>query len=298
MTLATLLSDWHIEPTIVVGLVVAAALYLRGARYSRRAGLARHLVWWRACAFAAGLLVVFLALDSALDAAADTALTAHMVQHELLVMLAAPLLLVGAPLWPIWRAVPLSARRATLGWAIERRWPRRVGHLLGVVFFGPAQALALFVAGFSVWHIPALYDAALANDTLHAVEHVTFLAVALLFWAQVLPSRPLRPRLSYAMRLVYLGVAGLYSSVMGSVFMFSTAPFYPHYVAEQSSGAGGAAAALVDQHLAGSAMDIPGVLVLFVAMSALLWLWLRDDERQPTTAAQSLHAASPRHMTP
>ncbi|HEU5438564.1 MAG TPA: cytochrome c oxidase assembly protein [Ktedonobacterales bacterium] len=294
MTFATVLSDWQIEPTIVVGLVIAAALYWRGARYSRRAGLARHLVWWRACAFATGLLVVFFALDSALDTAADVSLTAHMAQHELLVMVAAPLLLVGAPLWPIWRAVPLAARRATLGWAIERRWPRQLGHVLGAAFFGPAQALAIFIAGFSVWHIPALYEAALASGTLHAAEHMCFLAVALLFWSQVLPSRPLRPRLSYAMRMVYLGVAGLYSSVMGSVFMFSTAPFYPHYVAQQ----GGAASALVDQHLAGSAMDIPGVLVLFVAMSALLWLWLRDEERQQTAAAHPLRAASPRQMAP
>jgi putative membrane protein len=297
MTFADLLSNWPIEPAIVVGLALTVVLYWRGTRYSRRVGLTRHLAWWRACAFVAGLLVIFLALDGPMDIAADSSLSAHMMQHELLVMVAAPLLLVGAPLWPVWRALPLAARRAALGWAIERRWPRRLGHALAAVLFRPAQALALFVAGFSLWHIPTLYDAALSNDTIHAGEHLSFLVVALLFWAQVLPSRPLRPRLGYVMQLVYLGVAGLYSSVMGSLFMFSTAPFYPYYVVRQGGGPAGAAAALVDQHLAGSAMDIPGVLVFFVAMSALLWLWLRDDERQ-AAASPSLRATSARHGMP
>jgi putative membrane protein len=298
MTFADLLSNWPIEPAIVVGLALAAVLYWRGIRYSRRVGLTRHLAWWRACAFASGLLVVFFALDGPLDIAAESSLTAHMVQHELLVMGAAPLLLVGAPLWPVWRALPLAARRGVLGWAIERRWPRRLGHALAAALLGPAPALLLFVAGFSLWHIPALYDAALSNDTIHAGEHLSFLAIALLFWAQVLPPRPLWPELGYVMRLVYLGVAGLYSSVMGSVFMFSTAPFYPYYIAREDTSPAGAAAVLVDQHLAGSAMDIPGVLVFFVAMSALLWLWLRADERQ-AAAIPSLHATTnARHGMP
>lgn len=296
MILADLLSNWPVEPAIVVGLILAIALYWRGVRYSQRMGLARHLVWWRTCAFAAGLFVVFFALNGPMDVAADSSLSAHMAQHELLVMVAAPLLLVGAPLWPFWRAVPLTIRRGVLGWAIARRWPRRLGHVLTVAFFGPVQALVIFIVGFSLWHIPALYDAALANDTVHAAEHLTFLAIALLFWVQVIPSRPLHPRLSYPMQLVYVGVAGVYSSVMGSFFMFSTAPFYPYYVGQTGGGSAGVAAALVDQHIAGSAMDIPGVLIFFVAMSALLWLWLRDDEQEVIGSA-SIRAASARHRT-
>lgn len=293
MIVANLLETWNVQPAIVVGLVLAGVLYWRGVGYSRRVGLARHLAWWRELAFAVGLLVVFVALDGPMDNAADRSLSVHMVQHELLVMVAAPLLLMGAPLWPVWRAVPLAARRGVLGWVIKNRWPRQLGHLLETALFGPVQGIALFVAVFSLWHIPALYDAALAGGTVHAAEHLSFLAAALLFWVQILPSRPLRPQLSYVMRLVYLGVAGIYSSAMGSFFMFSTAPFYPYYLARHGGGSAGAAAALVDQHLAGSAMDIPGVLIFFVAMSTLLWLWLRDDEHP--SASLSLRASSAHH---
>lgn len=298
MNIPAILSSWSIEPAIVAGLAIAAVLYWLGVRYSRRAGLARRLTWWRSAAFAAGLLVVFFALDGPMDAAADTWLTAHMAQHELLVMVAAPLLLFGAPLWPWWRAVPLATRRATLGWAIRHRWPRRIGHALSVALFGPIQGIVFLIAGFSVWHLPALYDAALRNDTVHALEHITFLIVALLFWAQVIPSRPLQPRLGYVMRVVYVGIAGLYSSVMGSAFMFSTAPFYPYYAALARPA--GAPSALVDQHIAGSAMDIPGVLIFLVAMCVLLWLWLSEDERQadPIPARSPALRAAARHVTP
>lgn len=279
MNLTVYLADWTIEPAIVASLVLAAVLYWLGVRYSRRAGLARRLTWWRAACFAAGLLVIFFALDGPMDAAADTWLTAHMVQHELLVMVAAPLLLFGAPLWPMWRAVPLGARRASLGWVIRSRWPRRLSHAIGRALFGPVQAIVIFIAGFTIWHIPVLYDAALTNDTVHATEHATFLAVALLFWAQVIPSRPIQPRLGYIGRTVFVSVAGLYSSVVGGAFMFSTAPFYAYYAALKRPA--GAPSALVDQHLAGTAMDIPGVLIFFVAITALLWLWMREDERRP-----------------
>ncbi len=279
MNVSAYLTDWTIEPAIVVSLVLAAALYWLGVRYSRRAGLARRLTWWRSACFAAGLLVIFFALDGPMDSAADMWLTAHMVQHELLVMIAAPLLLLGAPLWPMWRAVPLEARRVSLGWVIRVRWPRRVAHAVSQALFGPIQAIVIFIVGFTIWHIPALYDAALTSDTAHAAEHVTFLAAALLFWAQVIPSRPIQPRLGYIGRTVFIAVAGLYSSVVGSAFMFSTAPYYPYYAALARPA--GAPAALVDQHLAGTAMDIPGVLIFFVAITTLLWLWMREDERQP-----------------
>jgi cytochrome c oxidase assembly factor CtaG len=93
----------------------------------------------------------------------------------------------------------------------------------------------------------------------------------------VIPWRPQRPRLGYALRAIYVGVAGAWASMIGALFMFTVAPFYPQYGAPASPSV---AAALVDQHLAGAVLDIPGVTVFFVAMSTLLYLWLREDERQ------------------
>ena len=104
----SVLTDWTLEPTVVAGLAIAALLYGRGAIYSRRHGQATQLHWWRVLAFYGGLLVIFVALESALDDYAEQVLWAHMIQHELLMMVAPPLLLLGMPTLPVWRAVPLA----------------------------------------------------------------------------------------------------------------------------------------------------------------------------------------------
>jgi putative membrane protein len=165
----------------------------------------------------------------------------------------------------------------TLRGVLRLGWPRRVWEWIEGWLFAPATALVLFVVTFSVWHLPRFYDAAEANEGIHALQHWTFLATSLLVWAQVIPSRPLRPRLSYVGQAIYVVVLGMYSNVIGSIFVFSTAPFYAYYV--NLPRASGAASPLVDQHLAGAAMDVPGTIVLFIAVTFLLWLWLRDDER-------------------
>jgi len=275
--MGNLLTDWQFEPVVFGGVALAALLYYGGFAYSKRHGSARGVAWWRAACFGLGLLAILVALESSLDDLADTRLWAHMVQHEILIMVAPPLLLLGMPLLPMWRAVPLRLRRSTLGWTMRQRWPRRLWHTVGAWLLAPIPAFVLFVADFSLWHHPALYDAALASQNVHSLEHLTFLATALLFWVQVIPARPVRPRLGYIGRTLYLGVAGLYSSLVGGFFMFSVAPYYSHYAALERSA--GDMSALVDQHLAGAAMDVPGVIVFFVAMCALLWLWLGEDQR-------------------
>ena len=108
MSIQQVLTDWSFEPGVYIGVALAALLYWRGVIYSRPRGLARHWRWWHGLSFTAGLLVVFLALESALDDLADQLLWAHMVQHELLVIVAAPLLLLGAPAMPAWRGVQIG----------------------------------------------------------------------------------------------------------------------------------------------------------------------------------------------
>lgn len=280
-------TDWPLDPAVLVGIALAAALYDVGLIYgSRRLG--RRPRSWQVASYYLGLFVLLVALESPLDTLAGARLWAHMLEHELLTMVAAPLLLLGQPLMPLWRAVPLPARRATLGWALRLGWPRRLWHAVGATLLAPIPVLALFVIGFSIWHAPALYDAALAAPVVHALEHATFFGTALLFWAQIIPARPAtRPRLGYVGRTLYLGASGAYSSIVGSIFMFSVAPFYPHYASLPRAAAD--MSALVDQHLAGAAMDVPGVLIFFVAICALLWLWLGEDQR----AAAAESAARP-----
>ena len=292
MTLQTLLRDWPFDPAVIGGVALSALLYWLGLRYSIRAGLSRHVRWWQVVAFAAGLLVVLIALDSPLDTLADNWLWAHMIQHDLLTMVVPPLLLLGAPAWPFWRAVPLKARRATLGWALRQRWPRRLWDAIEHYVLAPVPVWLLYVGVYAIWHIPSLYDAAIAQQPIHILEHITFLGTSLLLWAQVIPSHPLRPRLSYPMRALYVCAVGMYSNLIGSLFVFSVGPFYPHYALLPRPA--GAMTALVDQHLAGAAMDVPGTTIFFVAVSAVLWLWLRDDERAPATRPLAAGASARR----
>lgn len=279
MNLSASLTGWQFEPSVVIALGVSALLYTCGVSYSTHRGLARHLRWWRHLAFAGGLLAIFIALESPLDDAADTLLWAHMIQHELLVLVAAPLLLLGAPAWPMWRGIPLAARRASLRWVLRQGWPRRLWHAVSSTFKRPLVAWLLFNGVFTVWHIPALYDLALDHQPVHVFEHVCFIVTALVFWAQVIPSRPSRTVLSYPRQAVYLGAAGIVSNVLGSVYIFSTGPLYAHYAVLARPA--GMMSDLVDQHFAGAAMDIPSMLTFFVAMIAVIGLWLQEEERAP-----------------
>lgn len=292
MTLQTLLLDWPFDPAVVGGIALSALLYWLGLRYSLRAGLVRHLRWWQVATFATGLLVVLIALDSPLDTLADRWLWAHMIQHDLLTIVVPPLLLLGAPAWPFWRSIPLPARRATLGWVLRQRWPRRLWHAVDRYVLAPWPMWLLYIGVYSIWHIPLLYEAALEQQSIHVLEHILFLGTALLLWAQVIPSHPLQPRLSYPMRALYLCAVGMHANLIGSLFVFSVAPFYPHYALLARPA--GTMTALIDQHLAGAAMDVPGTIILFGAVSVVLWLWLRDDERAAKATALPAGASARR----
>jgi putative membrane protein len=277
MTAQNLLFDWSVDPVVVAGLLLTALLYARGVRYARAHGLARHWHGGQAVAFFAGLYLLFIALDSGIDVWASRYLWVHMVQHEVLVLVVAPLLLLGAPLMPLWRAVPVSARRATLLWAIKHRWPWRWGRDVGRLFGSPWVAGALFAGAFLFWHLPPLYDLALQQHGVHILEHATFLGTALAFWAAVIPSWPLRPRMSCVARALYLSGAALWMNVLNGFFIFSTGVLYPYYAALPRSLGG--LSLLEDQHIAGAVMDVPGTAILVVFVMVLLGLWLQEDER-------------------
>ena len=279
MSIEELLRAWPVDPLVLVGIGVCALLYWRGLRYSVGRGLTRHLHTWQPLAFAGGLVALLVALDSPLDVAASDLLWAHMVQHELLTIVAAPLLVLSQPAWPLWRGVPLPARRSGLRWVLRQGWPRRLYSMVSRPFRSPVVVWILFIGSFSMWHIPALYDLALEQTPVHVAEHLVFLGTALLFWAQVIPGPHARQALSFAQRAIYLGAAGLHSNILGAVFVFSTGPLYAYYAALPRGA--GTMSLLSDQHFAGAAMDVPGTIVFFVAIIALLGFWLQEDERAP-----------------
>ena len=179
------LGDWTWDPLVISALVASAAIYAVGAvRMTRRAGAARPGMRRQALAHGAGLAVLALALLSPLDRVSDALFSAHMVQHELLMLVAAPLIVLGRP------AAPLL-------WTLPRRWrvrTRRAAHRPALVWAwrvltAPAVALVLHAAARWLWHVPAAFEAALADGAIHSLQHATFFGTAVLFWWTLIHGR-------------------------------------------------------------------------------------------------------------
>jgi cytochrome c oxidase assembly factor CtaG len=294
MSLQSLPWSWAFEPPVLIGLLLAAVLYVRGLQYGLRAGLTRSISWWRVASFFGGLVAILLALESPVDLWSQQYLWAHMVQHELLIFVVPPLLLFGAPLWPIWRAIPLSGRRQSLRWFMRHPRPRRFVLAVGRFLFAPRTVWFLFVGDFLVWHLPALYDQALRNQTVHDAEHLLFLVTALLFWSQMIPSHPLKPRMSYARQAMYVVAAGVFMQFVALVLVYSGQPVYQYYMTV--SRPAGALPLDVDQTTAGALMNLTGMIIFGTAFMVLTWFWLADDERHP--AGVTPPDADNRHIGP
>lgn len=292
--LRVLVTGWSFEPSVILGIVFAALLYWRGWRYSMQRGIGRHLRGWRAFLFACGLGVIFVALESPIDHWSDYYFWVHMLQHELLLLVAAPLLLLGEPAWPIWRALPPGWRRAMLSWALRQQWFHQLAHFVDKRLFAPVTAWALYAGVFTLWHLPAAYDLALQHQLIHDAEHLLFLGTALLFWVQVIPSRPLKPRLSYMSQALFLFAAAVEGGLVNLVFMFSPNPVYPYYVTLARIGRPapfGMLFALTDQKAGGGVMDVAAGLVFMIAIMVVLGLWLAADEKADTDQLAPAHAA-------
>ena len=250
-----------IEPLVLVPAVVAAALYLRGwTTLSRR--MPERFGRRQAIVFLVGLGTVLLASSALLDSSGHRLLWAHMIQHLLLMVVAPPLLWMGAPVAPVLLGLPRSVRGAVargLAWRRIRRLSAWLTH--------PAASWIAFVIAFWGWHVPALYELALESDFWHHVEHACFLGAALLFWRPVIlpwPARSPWPR--WAM-IPYLVLADFQNSVLAAIFTFGDRVIYAAYsTIPRGAGEG---SALEDQALAGVIMWVPGSILFFVPV---LWL--------------------------
>jgi len=222
--------------------------------------------------FFLGLLVVLAALATQLEQYAYELFSAHMLQHMLLTIVAAPLLLLGAPVLPLLRGLPRGLRRGIFG-PVARWYPLRV--LLHTVR-SPMVAGILYVGGLYFWHIPRVYDAAVEDPLLHSLEHGWYLATALLFWSVVIDPLPFRSTLPHPARIVYLLLAGAaQNTILGGVLAFSSRVFYRHY--ETSSLAYGIDP-LTDQRTGGAIMWVPGDMIFLAGASFAFFAWLRTEE--------------------
>ena len=242
-------------------------MYLRGARARRR------WPWWRSALFLLGLVAVLVSLVSPIDTIALELFSVHMVQHMLLLVVAAPLLLVGAPVRPLLRGLPFAIRRTVVRAVARNTAFRALVH----VARRPLVAAALYVVGLYAWHVPALYDAAVENTTIHVLEHSWFLVTALLFWSVVIDPAPFRATLPYAARIPFLLLVGAaQNTILGGLLAFSDRSYYAPYL---TTTARYGLDPLTDQHLGGAIMWVPGDLIFLVAASFAFFLWLQSEEQ-------------------
>jgi putative membrane protein len=270
---------WTFPPASVIGLLILAGGYLEGVRLVSRGGGPPNPGRRTAC-FLAGVGVLALSLLSPIDTYAERLLSVHMVQHILITMVAAPLLLIGGPVTLILRSATPRGRRRFLRPALRSRVAQTLGN--------PVLTWTGFAGVMWGTHFTGLYELALERQSVHALEHLVYLAAALLFWWPVLRVDPSPARLPYAGRILYLFAAMPVTAFLGLAIYGSDRVLYPHYlVASARLGI----SALADQHLAGAIMWVSAMVVMLPALARVLFEWLDREDR---LGVRAMEGSAPR----
>ena len=277
--------DWSFNPPLVLIADLALFYWIGNARTItplRKRTAQRRRTW----CFYAALAVLAVALCSPIELLSEQLFWVHMVQHVLLIAVAAPLLVLSRPWVRLWRCLPLSGRRRL---ARGLAHGRRTAPLRGLArFLGrPAPAFALFSVVLIGWHVPALFDATLRSGTLHALEHTLFFSTSVLFFKQVIPSAPLRITLPAPARVIYTIGAMIVMWALAVVLALEPHPLYSFY-ANLPSRPGGITA-LADQQIAAGIMWVPGSITFLIVVLAYVHRWLmpapQSSGRAPQLAA-------------
>ncbi len=274
---AVLLS-WSVPPAATFALLLTALVYLRGWFLMWRAAVP-FVPLWRAVSFLLGLLSLWIALASPLDTFSSFVLTAHMLQHMMLMMLAPPLILMGAPVVPLVRGLPVFAAREFAGPFLNWRVANRVGETLT----HPVVALLLMGVTMFAWHTPRLYELALASSSWHEVEHACFLLASLVFWWPVIQPWPSRTRWPRWAVVPYLLVGDLENTALSAILVFSDRLLYPSYAAVPRLFG---FPALHDQAAAGAIMWVIGSLAFVIPAIAIAVQCLQSN-RWPAQASSA-----------
>ena len=275
---------WNFDPELILPVALLTGLYLRGLRVWR--DRSRDHPRWRTACYLLGMALLLAAVETPLDALAEHHFSAHMIQHELLMMFVAPLILLGAPTTPVLRGVPRVVRRRLVRPVARRReaafaW-RALTH--------PLTALAAFTAILWAWHLaPGWYDAAVRDDLVHDAQHLSFALAGALIWWCVIDPRPLRARLGYVGRMGFLVVASTPKSFLGALIVFAEEPLYGFW---NDAPPILALTPLEDQELGGILMWVPSQMMFLLAVGLVFAVWARkSEERQRALDDARLAAA-------
>jgi putative copper resistance protein D len=262
------LAAWSFDPLAVALIAVAAGAYIVAVRRVNAAHPTNRHPRLRTWCWFGGLAAIGLALLSPIEAYEGSLFSVHMVQHMLLQLVAAPLLLAGGPITLALRASTPPVRHRLL--AILQS---RIVHAISF----PLVAWLLFAAANWGWHFSTLYNDALENAALHYLQHATLLATALLFWWPVIGVDPSPWRLPYPVRLLYLFLALPQSSFLGIAIMEAPGVLFPHYLTNVRDWG---LSPLEDQQLGGIIMWTVGDLAFLIGMGIVVGLWVRQEDRR------------------
>jgi putative membrane protein len=267
----TWMTSWRLDPLVVVGLFGIGLVSVEATRRLKRIGA--ELPRSRERCFLAGLVVVFLALDGPVDAGASALLSVHMLQHMLLTMVAAPLVVLGAPVTLALRVSSPETRTRILLPVLNSRLVR--------IAANPLVTWSLLFVVLWATHLTSLYEAAIQNGGVHALEHLAYLGSAVLFWWSVVGLDPIPARISHPARILYLFLAMPPMAFLGLAIYSSDRLLYTYYATVPGATI---TSALADQHLAGALMWEGGMFVVVPALAFVLLDWMRREERAAVRA--------------
>jgi cytochrome c oxidase assembly factor CtaG len=260
---------WSFEPAVVASLAAAIGLHLRGrSMLAVRSARSKVRLRRQSAFFLSGCAVLAAALLSPLHRLGGVLFSAHMIQHELLMAVAAPLLVLGHPAVSMLWALPLSFRRS-IGEALTRGAVVR----LWTIISNPFSAWLLHAVAIWVWHMPGLYDASVRGELVHAAQHLSFVLTALLFWWSVL--NPRAQRRGAGTGIISLFTTGIHTTLLGALLATADHPLYAAYT-ESATRAWGFTP-LDDQQLGGVVMWVPAGFVYLAVSLFLFHGWLRES---------------------
>ena len=284
-TANTVLASWRIPILLTLAIILPAIFYIRGWRQLRLAS-ASVLPAWRAGSFLAGVCLIWLAIGSPLALLDEELLTAHMLQHLLLMTIAPAFILLGAPVMPMLHGLPQPFVRAVVGPLL--RWP--LVQFIGRVFSRPEVCWLAAAAALVGWHVPAVFNLPLQSEGWHIAEHSSFVAAGFLFWWPVIqpwPSVPLWPKWTI---LLYLFSATLPCDILSAYLTFCERVVYRAYLnAPRPFGI----SALEDQECAGALMWACVTIIYLIPAAQITMTLLAPNFREGKLVEGELSGVGP-----
>jgi cytochrome c oxidase assembly factor CtaG len=285
-TFAYVWGEWTWLPSITIPLATLAILYTLGWIQIVRHNLRRNVQWHPAICFLFGWTSLLIALDSTIHELGEQLFWVHMTQHEILVLVSAPLLVLSEPFAVILWSMPRSVRRRISFALHSRTWIA-----IATLFTGSSVAWGLHAAALWLWHIPAFFEATLHSDLAHGAQHLSFFSTAALFWWSLMEKQ--KSKAHYGASILYLFTTAIHTSFLGMLLTFSAHAWYPSYALTAPHwGLTG----LEDQQVGGLIMWVPAGVVL---TGIALWMipkWLNSSESR-WVAQQANSNSSSRSLT-